>query len=94
MYYQHTEHSAEGEAENSQAKGPDTDDTLESIAPKKPNLSGPRTERMNIFCSCAFIVYDCNGPDNFMKEVVIMGNRKQHGEVFVKKHLLLTTLHR
>ena len=31
------------------------DDTLESIAPKKPNLSGPRTERMNIFCSCAFI---------------------------------------
>ena len=24
MYYQHTEHSAEGEAENSQAKGPDT----------------------------------------------------------------------
>ena len=24
VYYQHTEHSAEGEAENSQAKGPDT----------------------------------------------------------------------
>ena len=35
------------------------DDTLESIAPKKPNLSGPRTERMNIFCSCAFIILYC-----------------------------------
>ena len=32
------------------------DDTLESIAPKKPNLSGPKTERMNMFiCSCAFL---------------------------------------
>ena len=31
------------------------DDTLESDeAPTKPNLSGPKTERMNIICSCAF----------------------------------------
>ena len=30
-------------------------ETLESDdAPTKPNLSGPKTERMNIICSCAF----------------------------------------
>ena len=33
------------------------DDTLESNdAPTKPNLSGTKTERMNMFiCSCAFL---------------------------------------
>ena len=36
-------------AKNSQAKGPDLDDTLESRnAPKKINLSGKNTERTNI----------------------------------------------
>ena len=45
MYYQHTEHSAEGEAENSQAKGPDFDETLESKgAPKKEIFQVDKTE--------------------------------------------------
>lgn len=41
--------SAEGElTENSQAKGPNLDETLESDqAPKRINLSGTKTERVN-----------------------------------------------
>lgn len=42
-------YSAEGEAAaNSQAKGPNLDESLESRnAPKKLNLSGKKTERIN-----------------------------------------------
>lgn len=50
---------AEGEvAINSQAKGPYSDDTLESKdAPTKLNLSGSKTERINGYEENSYLVY-------------------------------------